>query len=209
MIWMDEVSQIVGEFLSTTVAAHQRRCCVQHGVKSHVEIVCDCSQHWNYDKCWCEKCGRTQVEFAYTRGIMKALTISQPFAFLIASGVKYIENRRWSTNYRGALAIHAGKGTQYLNKDELKEYATGAVVAVAKLAACVTLKVIQAKANSREQGDCIPGSKITWKEASIHPHAEGPWCWILEDVREIEHVKMNGAQGLWEVTIPQVFRVGR
>lgn len=40
---------------------------------------------------------------------MKALTIRQPWASLIAAGVKTIETRSWSTEYRGPLAIHAGK----------------------------------------------------------------------------------------------------
>jgi hypothetical protein len=135
---------------------------------------------------------------------MKALTISQPFASLISDGSKYIENRRWPTSYRGELAIHAGKGTQYLDKEELKEYATSCVVAVAKLAACVTLEVILAKAHSAERNNVIPGTSKTWAEACEHPHAEGPWCWILEDVRPIEHVPMRGAQGLWNVVLPQV-----
>jgi len=50
---------------------------------------------------------------------MKALTISQPYASLIASGEKWVENRTWATRYRGPLAIHAGRGTQYLSRDEL------------------------------------------------------------------------------------------
>lgn len=40
---------------------------------------------------------------------MKALTIRQPWASLIAAGVKTIETRSWSTKHRGPLAIHAGK----------------------------------------------------------------------------------------------------
>lgn len=40
---------------------------------------------------------------------MKALTIRQPWASLIAHGVKTIETRSWSTKYRGPLAIHAGR----------------------------------------------------------------------------------------------------
>lgn len=38
---------------------------------------------------------------------MKAITIWQPWASLIALGVKTIETRSWSTDYRGPLAIHA------------------------------------------------------------------------------------------------------
>ena len=39
---------------------------------------------------------------------MKALTLYQPWASLVALGVKTIETRSWSTPYRGPLAIHAG-----------------------------------------------------------------------------------------------------
>lgn len=38
---------------------------------------------------------------------MKALTIKNPWAMLIALGVKDIENRTWKTNYRGRIYIHA------------------------------------------------------------------------------------------------------
>lgn len=40
---------------------------------------------------------------------MKALTLWQPWASLVALGVKSIETRSWSTSYRGPLAIHAAK----------------------------------------------------------------------------------------------------
>lgn len=42
---------------------------------------------------------------------MKALTLWQPWATLIAIGAKTIETRSWSTNHRGPLAIHAAKTT--------------------------------------------------------------------------------------------------
>lgn len=38
---------------------------------------------------------------------MKALTLWQPWASLVALGNKRIETRSWSTKYRGDLAIHA------------------------------------------------------------------------------------------------------
>jgi hypothetical protein len=38
---------------------------------------------------------------------MKALTLWQPWASLIAMGEKKVETRCWSTKYRGELAIHA------------------------------------------------------------------------------------------------------
>lgn len=40
---------------------------------------------------------------------MKALTLHQPWASLIAVGAKTIETRSWSTRHRGRVVIHAGK----------------------------------------------------------------------------------------------------
>lgn len=40
---------------------------------------------------------------------MKALSIKQPWAWLIVNGIKPVENRDWYCNYRGPLVIHAGK----------------------------------------------------------------------------------------------------
>ena len=40
---------------------------------------------------------------------IKALTLWQPWASLIAWGEKQYETRSWSTEYRGLLAIHASK----------------------------------------------------------------------------------------------------
>jgi predicted RNase H-like HicB family nuclease len=40
---------------------------------------------------------------------MKCLSMTQPWAFLLATGHKQIETRSWSTQYRGPLLIHAAK----------------------------------------------------------------------------------------------------
>ncbi len=47
---------------------------------------------------------------------MKALTLHQPWASLIAWGDKEIETRSWSTNYRGPIAIHSANGKKALNQ---------------------------------------------------------------------------------------------
>ena len=38
---------------------------------------------------------------------MKAITLWQPWASLLACGAKQYETRSWATNYRGPIAIHA------------------------------------------------------------------------------------------------------
>jgi activating signal cointegrator 1 len=125
---------------------------------------------------------------------MKALTISQPFASLIANGEKWVENRFWSTSYRGPLAIHAGKGTQYLDRRELEDYPTSCIVAVANLCACMPLHTIH-RIPRRQVVGCVGK---TAGDILDHKHTEGPWCWVLKDVEAIEPVHCRGAQGLWE-----------
>jgi ASCH domain len=39
---------------------------------------------------------------------MKALSVRQPWAWLIVQGFKGIENRTWQTSFRGTVLIHAG-----------------------------------------------------------------------------------------------------
>lgn len=48
---------------------------------------------------------------------MKALSIRQPWAWLIVNGFKDIENRSWDTKYRGLVLIHASKG---MTKDQYR-----------------------------------------------------------------------------------------
>lgn len=130
---------------------------------------------------------------------MKALTISQPYADLIASGAKWVENRRWETLYRGPLAIHAGKGTQYLTTNELKRYQTGAIVAVAELVCCLHIPTL------REHRGAPLGvrNRLSSEEVAAvlaHEHTEGPFAWVLRDIRRLAiPVTYRGAQGLFDI----------
>jgi hypothetical protein len=129
---------------------------------------------------------------------MKALTISQPFASLIADGEKWIENRSWFTKYRGQLAIHAGVGTQYLTKSELADYPTSCIVAVCYLVSCVTLEHMQKLESRYLRSAVFQKTGRTVEEILGHKHTEGPVLWILKDVRKLEHpIPCKGRQGLW------------
>ena len=133
---------------------------------------------------------------------MKALTICQPYAELIARGDKPIENRTWATAYRGPLAIHAGKSLTWFDPEadwrlyriRKSDLALGAVVAVADLVAC--LHVDQAW-------------PIRLRNLQSHEHANGPWCWILENIRRIDPVHVRGSQGLWEIPLSQTKEYSR
>jgi len=102
---------------------------------------------------------------------MKALTVCQPYAHLIAIGEKRVENRTWRTNYRGPLAIHAGKSRDWLRPgDEFPGMAFGAFVAVCRLV------------------DCCPVEQVVAPSLLASGHVEGPVCWILTDVRRLSRI---------------------
>lgn len=72
---------------------------------------------------------------------MKVITIKQPFASMIAAGIKEYEFRTWKTKYRGEILIHAGKG---IDKKAMKkfegyglDYPSGCIVAKAVLTDCI------------------------------------------------------------------------
>ncbi|MFZ7112871.1 MAG: ASCH domain-containing protein, partial [Desulfatiglandales bacterium] len=80
---------------------------------------------------------------------MKALSIKQPWAWLIVNGVKDVENRNWRSDYRGPLLIHASrtwdrKGYDFVC-DRLGEYlaskeqfAFGALIGRVEMIDCVS-----------------------------------------------------------------------
>jgi len=139
---------------------------------------------------------------------MKALTISQPYASLIAGGQKWVENRRWPTSHRGPLAIHAGKGTQYLTRRALADYPTGCVVAVAELVACVEYQAVRHRA--RSACHVLEVHRIDVDEFLAHEHTEGPWCWVLKDVRRLaEPIPCRGKQGLFDVEVDRCYEPPR
>lgn len=122
---------------------------------------------------------------------MRGLTICQPYAELIARGDKPIENRKWSTDYRGAVLIHAGLSKEWWSDAKeygigLPEVAFGAIVAVAELSDCVRISAWPEK----------------WKSLADSHHANGPWCWIFAgELRRLSvPIPYKGALGLWPVS---------
>ena len=53
---------------------------------------------------------------------MKALSIRQPWAWLIVNGHKDIENRSWPTAFRGRIYVHAGKRVKSGDFQEQRDY---------------------------------------------------------------------------------------
>ena len=74
---------------------------------------------------------------------MKVLTIKQPYASLIANGIKEYEFRTWKTKYRGEFLIHAGQGIDKEAMERFKkynlDYPSGCIVAKVNLIGCIKI----------------------------------------------------------------------
>lgn len=133
-------------------------------------------------------------------GFLKALTVCQPYAEIIATRKKRAENRTWYTSYRGLLLIHAGKSRAWLDGETDAELAEeygqplefGAIVAVTNLVDCLRASEIEAGKHEEK----YPGLM-----ADDHRHhINGPWCFILENTeRLVRPIPYRGAQGFFQV----------
>jgi hypothetical protein len=125
---------------------------------------------------------------------MRAITISQPWASTISDGKKFVENRTWPTLHRGPLAIHAGKGSKYMTARQIRESEMpfASVIATCTLDACIYLNWPDKRIE-----DGLP-SWLTLQEFYNHRHTEGPWCWVLGNVKKLElPIPAKGFQGIW------------
>lgn len=127
---------------------------------------------------------------------MKALTLTQPWATLVATGKKCIETRSWRTRYRGPLAIHAAKSfpskaRQFAQMERTlgrlpSRIPFGAVICVVQLVDCQPVEeaVLDTNALERLYGD--------------YTYGEGRWAWFLRDPEPFpEPIGATGALGLW------------
>ena len=145
---------------------------------------------------------------------MKAITLTQPWATLVAIKEKRIETRSWNTAYRGPLAIHAAKGYPQWAKDwcyvepfqtALRAYPgpplpVGCVLATCRLIACVPTRELQlGRVIECEASLCIAPVPITEQELAFGDYSPGRWAWLLADVKPLPvPIPARGALSLWE-----------
>ncbi len=151
---------------------------------------------------------------------MKGLTLTQPWASLVAIGAKKIETRSWSTSYRGLVAIHAAKSFPKWARemclespilDTLADYIawdghapptiylpTGAIVAVATLVACESTEWL--RLNPTIHG------RLTDQEREFGDYAANRYGFVLFNVRRLpDPIPYRGTLGLWNVP-PNIIR---
>ncbi len=114
---------------------------------------------------------------------MKALSVQQPWAWAIFHG-KPVENRTWSTSYRGPLLIHAGKrydkggawwieNHRGLRLPDVRTIGLGGFIGIVDLV------------------DCVQKHESPW--------FFGPRGLVLANPRRIEFIPYPGRLGLFDV----------
>ena len=116
---------------------------------------------------------------------MKALSIQQPWAQLIVAGLKPIENRTWTTDYRGPLLIHAAQRMSveieaveraFAIKIDRKALHFGAIIGRVELV------------------DIVTHSRSPW--------FAGPYGFVLRNPRPMHPLPWRGRLNLFEVDLP-------
>lgn len=124
---------------------------------------------------------------------MKVITVKQPWATLIAEGLKKYEFRTWNTKYRGDILIHAGKTLDKKAAERFGcynlDYPTGCIIAKAKLTDSIYVDDDFVKKVG-------PTNPLVYKDVIEKGDWEG-YGFKLEEVNKISPIYINGKLGLW------------
>jgi hypothetical protein len=147
---------------------------------------------------------------------MRGLTLTQPWATLVAIGEKRVETRAWNTGYRGPIAIHAAlkmpravaemATTDPVFSQVLRQHGRmrgwrtwddglprGVIVATAELVDC--LPTLEALMFIRDQP-----ARVGLHEESFGDYSSGRYGFVLDRVRMLRTpVRCRGALSLWAV----------
>ena len=124
---------------------------------------------------------------------MRVITLKQPWATLVAEGLKKYEFRSWKFNYRGEILIHAGKG---VDKEAMKKfehlnlnYQQSKIIAKVKIIDCIKL-TDEINEKIIKENELIYG----------HKYDRTGYAWKLEMIEKINADKeLSGKQGIWNL----------
>jgi ASCH domain len=118
---------------------------------------------------------------------MKALSVRQPWSWLIVQGFKDIENRTWQTNFRGTVLIHAGMTMDQEGYEEVRarfpdiplppieELDRGGIVGQCDIT------------------DCVSQSDSQW--------FAGPYGFVMENAMPLPFKPLPGKLGFFDVEL--------
>lgn len=135
-------------------------------------------------------------------GPIKALSVIQPWAWLIIFGGKTIENRTWRTHYRGPLLIHAGgrksleahyQARMFVGRElgwrhPVPDFSDGRLMGGGFVGVVDLVDVRPSPSRAALEG----------KRYERNPwHMPGYWGWVLENPRPVQWRYFKGQQSLW------------
>lgn len=110
---------------------------------------------------------------------MKALSVKQPYACLIAKGINTLEVRSWQTNYRGQLVIVSSKRP---DREASAKYGMGNSPTGVTIALVDLIKIRK-------------GRKGDQKAALVDP--QGKFVWELHLLKNLPQIPVKGRLGLF------------
>lgn len=122
---------------------------------------------------------------------MKCLSVHQPWADLIVSGKRTLEIRKWGTQYRGPLLIHAGLRVE---AEECKRLSvplgyTGFILGFVELS--------HIKNVSAREWSCLRAHHL---EAGSRCYGAQTFAWFLRNAKRFARpIPYKGRLGLFEV----------
>lgn len=144
---------------------------------------------------------------------MKVISLWQPWATLVAWGLKEYETRHWWTSYRGPLVIHAAK--RKMTRDDqalwshlhllapeimqqIDDIPYGAIVAIANLNDCRMMVQSLRESTDFERECKFSIEAQTELERLVGNWQPGRYAWQLGQVQGLANpIPLRGQQGLW------------
>lgn len=127
--------------------------------------------------------------------VLKAISLWEPWATLIALGLKTIETRTWSTSHRGPLLICASKRT---DGPALKKYGRKATALRLLIKPGHAVALVEVQFCRKMQPKDTAAAWCPWETKR--------WAWGLANIRPIEPFPVRGRQRFFNVDIPEKFR---
>lgn len=128
-----------------------------------------------------------------------AISIRQPWAWLILNGGKDIENRSWPTKFRGRVLIHASKGMTIEEYKEVRDdFLPFEIEPFTATRAKITLPPFEAMERGGIVGEveivnCVDVSGSVW--------FYGPYGFVLRNPKPLPFIPCRGALGFFRPEI--------
>jgi hypothetical protein len=125
----------------------------------------------------------------------KVLSVRQPYASLLVSGVKDIENRSRRTSFRGTVLIHASAKehdvVQLLRRQD--HFSTVDIDTMVQMDEVDEKSLFSCIIGSIDIVDCVHNHPSEWAQ-------KGQWHWVCANARKFEHPirGVKGKLGIWE-----------